>query len=101
MTTPAPDLAKRAMDAAAWGLLALPLAVPGLMALIALAGCWIHPARCGFGKSAGRAGRLFRIHKFRTMRVTMVRGRWSRRRMTHASGVGRWLGHLCSTSCRS
>ena len=67
MTTPAPDLAKRAMDVAL-SLLALPLAVP-LMALIALAVKLDSPGPVWFRQErVGRAGRLFRIHKFRTMR---------------------------------
>ena len=68
MTTPAHDLAKRAMDVAL-SLLALPLAVP-LMALIALAVKLDSPGPVWFRQQrVGRAGRLFRIHKFRTMHV--------------------------------
>ena len=68
MTTPAHDLAKRAMDVAL-SLLALPLAVP-LMAFIALAVKLDSPGPVWFRQErVGRGGRLFRIHKFRTMRV--------------------------------
>ena len=63
-----PDLAKRGMDLALT-LAVLPLALP-LMAAIAL---WVRldsPGPALFRQQrVGRAGRLFRIHKFRTMRV--------------------------------
>ena len=91
MTTPAPDLAKRAMDVAL-SLLALPLAVP-LMALIALAVKLDSPGPVWFRQErVGRAGRLFRIHKFRTMRVTDGLGPLvTASHDARITRVGRWL----------
>ena len=91
MTTPAPDLAKRAMDVAL-SLLALPLAVP-LMALIALAVKLDSPGPVWFRQErVGRAGRLFRIHKFRTMRVTDGTGPLvTASHDARITRVGRWL----------
>ena len=91
MTTPAPDLAKRAMDVAL-SLLALPLAVP-LMALIALAVKLDSPGPVWFRQErVGRAGRLFRIHKFHTMRVTDGSGPLvTASHDARITRVGRWL----------
>ena len=91
MTTPAPDLAKRAMDVAL-SLLALPLAVP-LMALIALAVKLDSPGPVWFRQErVGRAGRLFVIHKFRTMRVTDGSGPLvTASHDARITRVGRWL----------
>ena len=91
MTTPAPDLAKRAMDVSL-SLLALPLAVP-LMALIALAVKLDSPGPVWFRQErVGRAGRLFRIHKFRTMRVTDGSGPLvTASHDARITRVGRWL----------
>ena len=91
MTTPAPDLAKRAMDVAL-SLLALPLAVP-LMALIALAVKLDSPGPVWFRQErVGRAGRLFLIHKFRTMRVTDGTGPLvTASHDARITRVGRWL----------
>ena len=91
MTTPAPDLAKRAMDVAL-SLLALPLAVP-LMALIALAVKLDSPGPVWFRQErVGRAGRLFRIHKFRTMPVTDGTGPLvTASHDARITRVGRWL----------
>ena len=91
MTTPAPDLAKRAMDVAL-SLLALPLAVP-LMALIALAVKLDSPGPVWFRQErVGRAGRLFRIHTVRTMRVTDGTGPLvTASHDARITRVGRWL----------
>ena len=91
MTTPAHDLAKRAMDVAL-SLLALPLAVP-LMALIALAVKLDSPGPVWFRQErVGRAGRLVRIHKFRTMRVTDGSGPLvTASHDARITRVGRWL----------
>ena len=91
MTTLAPDLAKRAMDVSL-SLLALPLAVP-LMALIALAVKLDSPGPVWFRQErVGRAGRLFLIHKFRTMRVTDGSGPLvTASHDARITRVGRWL----------
>ena len=91
MTTPAHDLAKRAMDVSL-SLLALPLAVP-LMALIALAVKLDSPGPVWFRQErVGRAGRLFLIHKFRTMRVTDGTGPLvTASHDARITRVGRWL----------
>ena len=91
MTTPAPDLPKRAMDVSL-SLLALPLAVP-LMALIALAVKLDSPGPVWFRQErVGRSGRLFRIHKFRTMRVTDGTGPLvTASHDARITRVGRWL----------
>ena len=91
MTTLAPDLAKRAMDVSL-SLLALPLAVP-LMALIALAVKLDSPGPVWFRQErVGRAGRLFRIHKFRTMRATDGSGPLvTASHDARITRVGRWL----------
>ena len=68
MTTPAPDLAKRAMDVAL-SLLALPLAVP-LMAFIALAVKLDSPGPVLFVQQrVGLRKHLFPMFKFRSMQV--------------------------------
>ena len=91
MTTPAHDLAKRAMDVAL-SVLALPLAVP-LMAFIALAVKLDSPGPVWFRQErVGRAARLFRIHKFRTMRVTDGTGPLvTASHDARITRVGRWL----------
>ena len=91
MTTPAHDLAKRAMDVAL-SLLALPLAVP-LMTLIALTIKLDSPGPVWFRQErVGRAERLFRIHKFRTMRVTDGSGPLvTASHDARITRVGRWL----------
>ena len=91
MTTPAHDLAKRAMDVAL-SVLALPLAVP-LMAFIALAVKLDSPGPVWFRQErVGRAGRLFLIHKFRTMRVTDGTGPLvTASHDARITRVGRWL----------
>ena len=91
MSKPAPDGLKRTMDVALC-LLALPVALP-LMAAIALAvrldssgPAWFRQER------VGRGGRPFRIHKFRTMRVTDGRGpQVTAAHDARITRVGRWL----------
>ena len=83
--------AKRAMDLALT-LAALPLALP-LMALLAL---WVRldsPGPALYRQPrVGRGGRLFRIHKFRTMRVTDATGPLvTASHDARITRVGRWL----------
>ena len=100
MTTPAPDLAKRAMDVSL-SLLALPLAVP-LMALIALAVKLDSPGPVWFRQErVGRAGRLFRIHKFRTMHGAGDGLQLTAQGDARITRAGRWLRAPSWTSCRS
>ncbi len=83
--------AKRAMDLALT-LAALPLALP-LMALIAL---WVRldsPGPALFRQQrVGRGGRLFRIHKFRTMHVDEAHGaQITTAHDARITRAGRWL----------
>ncbi len=85
------DAAKRALDLALT-LAALPLALP-LMAAIAL---WVRldsPGPALFRQPrVGRGGRLFRIHKFRTMRAASGDGpQVTAAGDTRVTRAGRWL----------
>lgn len=92
---PKGDAAKRAFDLAVC-LLALPLVAPLLLAL----GLWVRldsPGPAFFRQErVGRDGRLFRIHKLRTMRVPDAAGGQSGPQITRAGDAritraGRWL----------
>ena len=91
MSTTSADTAKRVFDLAL-ALPALLLALP-LMAAIAL---WVRldsPGPAWFRQArVGRGGRLFRIHKFRTMRVTDGTGPLvTASHDARITRVGRWL----------
>lgn len=84
------DAAKRAFDLALT-LAALPLALP-LMAAIAL---WVRldsPGPALFRQQrVGRGGRLFRIHKFRTMRQGAAGAQVTAADDARITRAGRWL----------
>jgi lipopolysaccharide/colanic/teichoic acid biosynthesis glycosyltransferase len=90
MTHRTRDAAKRGMDLLLT-VAALPLALP-LMAVIAL---WVRldsPGPVFFRQErVGRGGRLFRIHKFRTMHVTEGGPQITTALDTRVTRAGRWL----------